>query len=188
MSLRNHGSHWRGTPFQTAAIIAAMPVLYLVVCGAPPAAEIPSAARGLQAGGWDVCVIATPAALHFIDRDGVEHATGHPVRSEPRRPGERDSFPPADAVAVAPLTFNSANKWALGISDTLALGVLHELMGAGLPIVAGVWAKEPLRRHPAFDEHIARLRRSGVRFLEPGSGPDGYDWSALQALLPDPTG
>jgi hypothetical protein len=35
-------------------------------------------------------------------------------------------LPPADAIAVAPATYNTINKWAAGISDTLALGILCE--------------------------------------------------------------
>lgn len=32
-------------------------------------------------------------------------------------------LPPADAFVVALATFNMVNKWALGISDTLTLGL-----------------------------------------------------------------
>ena len=160
-----------------------MGVLYLIVCGAPPAAELPVVVPRLQAAGWQVCVIATAAALEFVDREELQELTGLSVRCEPRRPGQADPFPPADAVAVAPLTFNSLNKWAVGISDTLALGILNELMGAGLPILAAVWAKEPLRRHPAFAGHVEILASAGVRFLPHGSGPDPFDWPALEALL-----
>jgi len=34
---------------------------------------------------------------------------------------------------VAPATFNTVNKWAAGISDTLALGILCEAYGMGIP-------------------------------------------------------
>jgi Flavoprotein len=34
-----------------------------------------------------------------------------------------------DAIIVAPATFNTINKWAVGISDTLALGLLTEAIG-----------------------------------------------------------
>jgi hypothetical protein len=35
-------------------------------------------------------------------------------------------------VVVAPATFNTINKWALGIIDTLVLGILNEALGLGL--------------------------------------------------------
>jgi phosphopantothenoylcysteine synthetase/decarboxylase len=38
-------------------------------------------------------------------------------------------LPRADAVAIAPATFNTINKWVAGISDTFALGLLNEAIG-----------------------------------------------------------
>ena len=159
-----------------------MPVLYLVACGAPPAAELPAAVGRFQEDGWTVCVIATPMAMRFFDAAAVAAASGYPVRSEFRQPGEQDPFPPADAVAVAPATFNTINKWASGISDTLALGVLNELL-AQMPIVAGVWAKAPLRRHPAFPGSLRVLREAGVQFVEDGSGYGQFPWDAVLEAL-----
>lgn len=160
-----------------------MPVLYLIVTGAPPAADAVAAIESFQSDGWQVCVVATPVALRFIDLPRLEKITGYPVRSEYRQPGEVDPFPPADAIAVAPCTFNTLNKWAAGISDTLALGVLNELLGADLPMVAGIWAKEPLRRHPAFNASVETLRSAGVRFIGDGSGATGFAWLSLRDAL-----
>lgn len=53
-------------------------------------------------------VIATPAGMGFLDVTAVEQLTGHPVRSAYRSPEEpRRSLPPADAIIVAPATFNT---------------------------------------------------------------------------------
>jgi phosphopantothenoylcysteine decarboxylase len=49
---------------------------------------------------------------------------------------EPDVLPPADAIIVAPATVNTINKWAAGICDTVALGILVEAIGKKLPIVA----------------------------------------------------
>ena len=35
-------------------------------------------------------------------------------------------LPAPDAFAVAPCTFNTVGKWVVGISHTLALGLLNE--------------------------------------------------------------
>lgn len=160
-----------------------MPVLYLVVCGAPPAAEIPEQIPAFQTDGWDVCVVATPAALDFINVMTIENMTGHPVRCAPRKPGETHPFPQAHAAALAPATFNTINKWATGISDTLALGLLNELLGAGLPITTVVWAKDVLRAHPAFPGHVQTLKDSGVRFISEGSGASRFPWHELRVAL-----
>lgn len=42
-------------------------------------------------------------------------------------------LPAPDALVVAPCTFNTANKLVAGISDTLALGLLNEAIGAEIP-------------------------------------------------------
>ena len=100
-------------------------VLYVIVCGAGPAGEVGRLVELAQDRNWTVQVIATPSALAFIDIPKLEAQTGRPVRSEYRSPGEPKS-PPADAIIVAPATYNTINKLANGISDTYALGILAE--------------------------------------------------------------
>lgn len=79
----------------------------------------------------------------------------------------RSGNPPA-----APATFNTVNKFAAGISDTLALGLLNEALGMGLPIVVVPFPNRMLARHPAFTVSVSSLRSWGVRLV---FDPDG-DW------------
>ncbi len=65
------------------------------------------------------------------------------------------------------MTFNTANKWALGVADTQPLSLLAESLGAGTPIVAVPFVNESLSRHPAWPESLARLAGLGVRILDP---------------------
>jgi phosphopantothenoylcysteine synthetase/decarboxylase len=141
------------------------PVLYVVACGAPAAADLPPFVAEMQAAGWDVCVIATPDGLKFLDREALEARTGHPVRSGYKQPDEPDVLPPADAFVVAPATFNTINKMAHGASDTLALGLLNEGLGRGRPIIAMPVVNADLARHPAFPASIDVLRRWGVEVV-----------------------
>src|ERR1051326_803980 len=92
-------------------------VLYIIACGASSATLVPNLVRQAQAIGWTVCVITTPQGTKFIDGPLLEELTGYPVRSEYKRPEEPDVLPRADAMIVFPATFNTINKWALGISD-----------------------------------------------------------------------
>ena len=101
------------------------PVLYIIACGAPPAGQLPAFVRDAQIQGWNVCVIATPDGAKFVDAGNLAGLTGHPVRTRYKRPEEPDVLPPPNALIVAPGTFNTINKWAQGISDTLALGLLN---------------------------------------------------------------
>lgn len=153
-------------------------VAYVIACSAPPVLDLAGLLKLLTGRGWASYVILTPTAATWVDVDALADASGHPVRVEPRTPADPDPLPPADAVIAAPLTFNSLNKWAAGISDTLALGLLNEALGLGLPIIAAPCIKEALRRHPAYPWSVDRLRSAGVTMLDPnqvvhstGAGP-----------------
>jgi phosphopantothenoylcysteine synthetase/decarboxylase len=151
-----------------------------------------------QLAGWDVCVIATPDGLRWIDAPALVEQTGHPVRHRFKNPGDPDVLPPADAMAVAPATVNTVNKWSAGIADTLALGLVVEAVGRGLPVVVLPFTNDAMAAHPAFGHSVARLREWGVTVLwgdgtlpafGPGSG-DAYTeqvpWDRVVAALPDP--
>jgi phosphopantothenoylcysteine synthetase/decarboxylase len=146
-------------------------VLYVIACAAPPTRELHTLVGLTQEDGWDVCVLTTPSGRRFADVAGLEQMTGHPVRSDYKDPGEPDVLPEPDAVVVAPATVNTINKWAAGICDTLALGILVEAIGKQLPLVALPFTNRAHAAHPAFTENIAKLRSWGVTVL---FGPDIY--------------
>ena len=57
----------------------ARPVLYHILCGAPPAAEAHEFVKLAQADGWDVQVIATRDGLRWLDTEmlaGADRAPG----------------------------------------------------------------------------------------------------------------
>jgi phosphopantothenoylcysteine synthetase/decarboxylase len=167
------------------------PVLYVVACGGRPAGDLADFITQLQADGWEVCVIATPSALKFMDTGRLAELTGHVVRYDYKQPDEPDVLPRPDALVVAPATFNTINKWAYGASDTLALGLLNEAIGLSLPVVAVPTPSTALAKHPAFLESVARLRSWGVNVLfdpevyplpTPNMGPPAtelFPWAAL---------
>jgi phosphopantothenoylcysteine decarboxylase len=141
------------------------PLLYLVVCAAPPARHIDELVELLHQAGWRVCVIPTPHAASWIDCQVLAQRTGYPIRHDHRLPGDPDSLPRADAIAVVPATFNTINKWANGISDTFALGILNEAIGLTFPIVIVPYAKPSLAAHPEFDRNLKKLTKWGVNVL-----------------------
>jgi hypothetical protein len=159
-------------------------VPYVVVCAAPPAADVEALVRLAQSEGWRARVITSPMGRRFIDADRLAELTGEPVRSEYRMPDEPDELPAADAVIVAPATFNTINKWACGIADTFAVGLLCELTGFGVPIVAVPLLKNALARHIAFGANLDALRSMGVwvgreRSREESGGDRNDFWSAF---------
>jgi Flavoprotein len=165
-------------------------VLYAIVCGAGPAGEVGRLVEFAQERDWDVQVIATPAALGFIDIPSLEAQTGRPVRSQYRSPDEPRS-PRADAIVVAPATYNTINKWAAGASDTYALGLLAEATGLDIPVVVLPFVNRALASRAVFTRSIDELRGEGVHILlgephSPGSGGEliaTFPWkTALKEL------
>jgi phosphopantothenoylcysteine synthetase/decarboxylase len=166
-------------------------VLYQVVCAAPAASGVADFVRLAQAGGWRVRVIVTPMGIRFVDADHLAELTGDRVRVDFRMPDEADELPPADAVVVAPATFNTVNKWAAGITDTFASGLLCELTGVGVPIVAVPLVKDALAKHVAFARSLDVLRGMGVRVLfDPDAPPLSRmpDWHRVLEELHAVTG
>ena len=142
-------------------------VLYIVSCGSPAAAHVPRLVEIVQPDGWHVCVIASPDGRKFLDVPRVEQLTGYPVRSEYKHPDEPDILPRANVVIAFPATFNTLNKWALGISDTLSVGILCEYKGLHTPVIAGpcVGTDSGLDTHPAFQRSLAQLADYGVHVV-----------------------
>jgi len=146
-------------------------VLYVIVCGAGPASRIGTLVSLAQDDGWDVCPIATPSAVHhFLDIPALETLTGHRVRSD-YRTADDEPLPRADAIVVAPATYNTINKWAAGISDTYALNMLAELTGLGVPIVVLPFVNTALAANRAFTRGVDELRAAGITVLH---GPEGF--------------
>ncbi|HEX6076005.1 MAG TPA: flavoprotein [Micromonosporaceae bacterium] len=181
-------------------------VLYVVVCGAGPASEVHRLVSAAQDQGWIVQVIATPAAVDFLDMPRLEKLSGHPVRTEYRISGASRSLPSAQAAIVAPATYNTVNKLAAGVSDNYALGVLTELIGLEVPVVVLPFVNSALASRRPFLRSVHALRDEGVRVLfgpgefqphPPGSGGgqlDSFPWhlalseaEAMAQRTPPPT-
>jgi len=140
--------------------------LYIIACAAPPSRNVQDLVKLAQAAGWNVCLIATPQSLKFLNVPLLEQMTGYPIRSNYKHPDEPDILPKADAIIVFPATFNTINKWALGITDTLALGLLCEYLGWGKPILAVPHVSvDALARHPVFFKNVIALREWGIYVL-----------------------
>lgn len=146
-------------------------MLYVITCATPAARDVGKLVTLAQQRGWRVCVIATPSALAFIDQAAIEEQTGFPVRHQYKTPGTLDMLPPPDAMIAGGASFNTLNKWALGIADTLALGLLTDGIGLGIPIAALPFLNSAQIAHPAFNQHVETLSAAGVAVL---LGPEGH--------------
>ena len=162
-------------------------ILYLVIGGAPAPEGLPALVSACQGAGWRVVVFSTPMGTRFADLAELERLTGRPVRSEFRMPGTGEPTPPADAVLACPITFGSVNKFANGIADNFAVGLLCETVGYGVPVTIVPHCKPQLASHPAFGASLSALRGMGVRVLFDPQAP--YErrmpsWAEVVSALP----
>ena len=124
----------------------------------------------LQALGWRVAVTLTPTAATWLDAIGelakIEDVTGFVVRHLPRLPDEQSPHPEVDCYAVAPASANTVAKLALGIADNQALTQVCEAMGGRtVPIIVFPRVNAAHAGQPAWESHIAALRRVGVHLV-----------------------
>ncbi|TQE18225.1 flavoprotein [Streptomyces ipomoeae] len=166
------------------------PFLQIVVCAAGVAGDVGKLITAAHERQWDVGVVATPQGLGFLDVEAVENQIGRPIRSAWRSAGEPRPTRPADAIAVAPASFNTINKWAAGISDNLALGILCEAPAMDVPIAVLPYLNSAQAAHPAYRRSLEQLREMGVLIgsYEPhrpkaGGGADRYRWEEVLELL-----
>ncbi|MFV2100533.1 flavoprotein [Micromonospora sp. LOL_024] len=166
--------------------------LQIVVCGAGPAADVAQLVMAAQDRSWTAAVTATPSGMAFIDPQPLESLTGHPVRSTYQSsPGTRRSLPATDALVIAPATYNSVNKIALGMADNYAMTSVAELIGRPVPTVIVPFVNAALAARAPFRHAVASVRDEGVRVLlgpedqwephPPGSGNErqkAFPWTA----------
>ncbi|WP_326560637.1 flavoprotein [Micromonospora sp. NBC_01796] len=166
--------------------------LQIVVCGAGPATDVTELLATAKERAWTAAVTATPSAIDFIDVEAIETTTGHPVRSTYQSsPRARRTLPGADALVIAPATYNSINKIALGIADNYAMTSVAELIGRQVPTVIVPFVNDALATRAPFQRAVADLRHEHVHVLlgedegwephPPGSGNDRqrvFPWTA----------
>jgi phosphopantothenoylcysteine decarboxylase len=148
--------------------------VYLILSGTTTAARCPAIARDLRALGFStVIAIPTPNASRVIaprelaDVEGVRVVESYfDAAIRPR--------PPRGVVLFAPCGFNSLNKLAHGIADTLALSVAAEAIGRGTPVIVGPSLNQPLLDHPVARASLVTLGSWNVKIVpmaDEGEGP-----------------
>jgi phosphopantothenoylcysteine synthetase/decarboxylase len=147
---------------------------YLILSGTTTAARGPEILAGLVGLGFrTVIAIPTPHAARVVAARSLADVPGAQVVESyfdltirPR--------PPFGVVLFAPCSFNSLNKLAHGIADSLALSVTAEAIGRRTPVIVAPSLNQPLMDHPIARESLSRLPAWGVTVVPPvddGAGP-----------------
>lgn len=156
---------------------------YLVISGSTTAARCPALLHGLvELGFATVIALPTPNAARVISLRELE------VREEVRvveayfdqsiRPR-----PPRGVVLFAPCSFNSLNKLAHGIADSLALSVVAEAIGRRTPVIVAPSLNQPLLDHPQAQATLRTLPQWGVVVVPPVDAGEGPRLAPTEQLL-----
>ncbi len=84
-------------------------------------------------------------------------------------------------MLVAPCTFNSFNKLAHGIADTLATSMVADALGAACPVFIAPSMNHGLWNHPQTRGSYARLTAWGCTIIDPQIS----ERQVVMALIPD---
>lgn len=143
----------------------------LVACAAPLAERVGEFATAVAQAGWIPSITLSRNAAAWVDESTITSLNLQ--LKQTRLPGERKMSSRPDAVVLIPGTFNTLNKLRAGISDTPALGVLNDALGAGVPLLVVPMVNVRLAGHPAWHATLQDLRGQGVAFLDPNTGKPG---------------
>jgi len=102
----------------------------LMVTGGIAAFKAPIIARALRRHGAEVVAFLSEEGARYVTTDSLEWSTTHPVVTRLTANAEHLSdSEPFDAYLVAPATYNTINKLALGIADTAITSSLASALG-----------------------------------------------------------
>jgi phosphopantothenoylcysteine decarboxylase/phosphopantothenate--cysteine ligase len=144
--------------------------ILLGVTGSIAAYKAPDLVRRLKECGASVRVVMTGAACKFITPYTLEAVAGNPCLTELFG----DPFShinlswEADLFIIAPATANTINKITCGIADNLLTNLWLTYRG---PAVIAPAMNDRMYGHATVRRSIAALKKAGVLFAGPDSGP-----------------
>ena len=139
--------------------------LFLFVTGAGTCVQVPALLRALLTHGYTVYSVLTPNVAQVTTPATLMAVPGnHWIHSYGQQPLERYPF---GTLLVAPCTFNTFNKLALGLADNLATAMIADGLGAGCRVVIAPAMNRGLWAHPQTAASAARLSAWGCTIVPP---------------------
>ncbi|MEO0836033.1 MAG: phosphopantothenoylcysteine decarboxylase [Cyanobacteria bacterium J06642_3] len=143
----------------------------LLITGSIAALKAPLIARTLRRQGADVVAFVSTQALRYTTIDALEWSTTNKVVTKLTANAEHLSDEnPFAAYVVAPATYNTINKAALGIADgviTSTLGSAIGRMEQGKTQIVVVPTMHGSLHNSILVESLSKLDRLGVKIMPP---------------------
>ena len=158
-------------------------VAYLLLSGTTTATRAPEILRGLLAQGFTtVIAIPTPNAARTVAFNDLASIPGITLIESYFDTAIRPR-PPHGLVLFAPCSFNSLNKLAQGIADSLALSVAAEAIGRRTPVLVAPSLNAPLLGHPIAQASLRTLPTWGVTLIPPQTDAQGPRLAPTATIL-----
>lgn len=139
--------------------------LFLFGTGAGSVPRVPELIRRFLAADLTVYTVLTPNVGLVAGRARLMEIPGnHWIAEYGQPPLDRYPF---GTLLVAPCTFNTFNKLAHGIADSLATSMIADGIGAGRPVLIAPSMNQGLWAHPVTFTSSARLRDWGCHLIGP---------------------
>ncbi|MBM4292215.1 MAG: phosphopantothenoylcysteine decarboxylase [Deltaproteobacteria bacterium] len=158
----------------------------LLVCGGIAAMKAPLVARALRRRGAEVTAFVSEEAGRYVGLDALSWSCDRAaITALSARAEHLGGGAPFDAYLVAPATYNTLNKLAAGVADTLLTAVLSSALGRRERGEAALLVAPTLHgsMHTSIlTESLRRLRALGVEVLAPRDDYGKHNLPAEEAL------
>lgn len=125
-------------------------------------------ARALMRRGAEVHVIMTKAAAELVNPKLFHWATGNkPIVAIGGNIEHVEMAHSCSAMLLAPATYSSIAKLALGIADNPVVLTAITMMGYGRPVAVVPAMHEGMERSPQYQDALRRLKDMGVLVVPP---------------------
>jgi phosphopantothenoylcysteine decarboxylase/phosphopantothenate--cysteine ligase len=139
--------------------------IFLFVTGSDRANDAPEIVRETVAAGWKTYTILTPNVSSVLSPDEIYDVLGsYAIRNYMDPP--LDIFP-FGTMLVAPCTFNTLNKLALGLADNLVTSMIADALGTRCPVFIAPSMNYGLWNHPQTRISEAKLKEWGCTIIPP---------------------
>lgn len=155
--------------------------LFLFGTGAGSCRRLPDLIRRLVALDLTVYSVLTPNVALVTPPEPLMDVPGNRwIRDYGQPPLERYPF---GMLLVAPCTFNTFNKLAHGIADSLATSMIADGLGAGCPVLIAPAMNHGLWAHPQTAISHQRLRAWGCEIIGPAITADQVTLAPIDEIV-----
>ncbi len=147
--------------------------ILLGISGGIAAYKCPDLVRLIVKGGADVKVIMTENASHFVAPLSLQTVSQNAIYDEvfsakgEWNPAHISHSDWGDILLIAPATANIIGKMANGIADD---ALSSTFLAFDKPVYVAPAMNDKMYANPIVQDNIAKLKRYGVRFIDPCSG------------------